>query len=65
IRKPALMLYGDRDEYCYDDVPACLAVLARAVRDQPNIEIAMMEDADHGFSGHEEELGATIAAWVR
>jgi pimeloyl-ACP methyl ester carboxylesterase len=65
IRKPTLILYGDSDEYCYGDVPACLAVLAQAVREQPNIEIAMMKDADHGFSGREEELGSTIAGWVR
>ncbi len=64
IRKPSLILYGDSDEYCYGDVPACLAVLAQAVREQPNIEIAMMQNADHGFSGHEEELGATIAGWL-
>jgi len=65
LRKPTLILYGDRDEYCYGDVGACVAVLADAVAERPNIEIAVMSDADHGFTGREGELGALIAGWVK
>jgi pimeloyl-ACP methyl ester carboxylesterase len=64
IRKPTLVLYGDRDEYCYGDVSACVAVLADAVADQPNIELAILEDANHGFTGREGELGKLIAGWL-
>ena len=58
IRKPSLYIYGDRDEYCFDDVPRCVAILSRYVNDRA--EIVIMRDADHGFSWREEELGGLI-----
>src|SRR6185436_16065074 len=56
IRKPALFLYGDRDEYLYGDVSRCVAILADALGAKRNVEIAVLRDADHGFAGREEEL---------
>jgi pimeloyl-ACP methyl ester carboxylesterase len=64
IRKPALFLYGDRDEYCYGNVGACVRVLADAVGRRPNLEIAVVKDADHGFTGREGVLGSVIADWL-
>ena len=65
IRKPALVLYGDRDEYAYGgDVSRCVEVLADAIGAKPNFELGIMKDADHGFSGREEELGQMIADWI-
>jgi pimeloyl-ACP methyl ester carboxylesterase len=63
IRKPSLYLYGDSDEYLFDDVSGCVAILAEAIGGKPNVEIAVLEDADHGFGGREEELGTLIAEW--
>ena len=63
IRKPSLYIYGDHDEYCYDDVPACVRILSENVG--ANAEIVVMDDANHGFSGREEELGTLIAEWLR
>lgn len=63
IRKPTLVLYGERDEFCYDDVPRCVAILADAIGAKSNFELAIMEGAGHGFSGFEEELGTLIAEW--
>ncbi|HUP48070.1 MAG TPA: alpha/beta hydrolase [Thermoanaerobaculia bacterium] len=65
IRKPALMVYGENDEYCFGDVPAAVGALAAAVGPRPNVEIAVMKDADHGFGGKEKELGTLIAEWIR
>ena len=62
IRKPSLYIYGDRDEYCFDDVPRCVAILAQHVSDRA--EVVVMRDADHGFSGRENELGELIANWI-
>jgi pimeloyl-ACP methyl ester carboxylesterase len=62
IRKPSLYIYGDRDEYCSGDVPRCLAILSEHVNDRA--ELIVMRDADHGFSGREEELGTLIAEWA-
>jgi pimeloyl-ACP methyl ester carboxylesterase len=62
IRKPSLYIYGDGDEYSFDDVPRCVSVLAQHVNDRA--EIVIMRDADHGFGGREEELGAVLANWI-
>jgi pimeloyl-ACP methyl ester carboxylesterase len=62
IRKPSLYIYGDRDEYCFDDVPRCVSILAQHVSERA--EIVVMRDADHGFSGRGEELGRLIANWI-
>jgi pimeloyl-ACP methyl ester carboxylesterase len=62
IRKPSLYIYGDRDEYSFDDVPRCVSILAEHVSDRA--DIVVMRDADHGFGGREEELGGLIANWI-
>jgi pimeloyl-ACP methyl ester carboxylesterase len=62
IRKPALYIYGDRDEFAFGDVPLCVSILAKQLDDRA--EVAVIEDADHGFSGREAELGNLIAGWV-
>ena len=57
IRKPSLYIYGDRDEY-QPDIPA----IAEHVG--PSAEIVVFEDADHGFSGHEAEVGEVMGGWL-
>ncbi len=65
IRKPALFLYGDRDQFSPAEVSRCVAVLAEALGPKPNVELAILEDADHGFGGREGELGRVIVNWMR
>lgn len=64
IRKPTLVLYGDADQYAFGDVPRCVQILAGALGPKPNIELGIIEDADHGFGGREEALARVIAAWM-
>jgi pimeloyl-ACP methyl ester carboxylesterase len=64
VRKNTFVLYGDSDEYCYGDVSRCVAILADAVAARPNFELAILRDADHGFSGREEELGRLLVEWM-
>ena len=64
LRKPTLMVYGDRDEYCYGDVHGCVSSMAATLAGNPNIELAIMNDADHGFSGRESELVELIVNWI-
>ncbi|MGZ8709856.1 MAG: hypothetical protein ACXW28_06495, partial [Thermoanaerobaculia bacterium] len=64
IRKPALVVYGENDEYVYGDVSRCVAILAEALGPRPNFEIAVMGEADHGFSGREEEVAGLIVRWM-
>jgi pimeloyl-ACP methyl ester carboxylesterase len=61
IRKRALYIYGDRDEYI-DDAPAAMSTLAKNLG--PNGEIVVLGDADHGFSDREGELAELITAWI-
>ncbi|MDQ3282259.1 MAG: DUF1749 domain-containing protein [Acidobacteriota bacterium] len=65
IRKPTFVLYGENDEYAYGkDVRRCVAMLDEAFGAKPNFELAIMREADHGFSGREEELGTLLAEWI-
>jgi pimeloyl-ACP methyl ester carboxylesterase len=57
IRKPALYIYGDHDEY-QPDIPA----IAENVG--PHAEIVVFEDADHGFTGREGEVGEMMGGWL-
>jgi pimeloyl-ACP methyl ester carboxylesterase len=60
IRKPALFVYGENDVYCADGASRTVAALADALGAKPNVELAIIADADHGFSGKERELAAVI-----
>jgi pimeloyl-ACP methyl ester carboxylesterase len=62
IRKRALYVYGEQDEYCYGDVACCAAVLADHVG--PAAEIVTIEGAGHGFRGFEADLGILMAEWM-
>ena len=62
IRKPALILYGENDEYCYGDVPRCVSILAEVAG--AKTELAILANADHGFSGMERELADVIMRWM-
>lgn len=62
IRKPSLYIYGDRDDFCFGDVPRCVAILSEQVND--HAELIVMRDADHGFGGREGELGTLIVEWI-
>ena len=65
IRKATFAIYGERDQYCFDDVGHYVKVLADAVGPKPNFEFAIMRDADHGFTGLERELGELMARWLK
>jgi pimeloyl-ACP methyl ester carboxylesterase len=64
IRKPALAIFGEHDEYCFGDVPGCVAALANAVAGKPKFETVVIGNADHGFTGKEAELGSLMAGWL-
>ena len=63
IRKPALFLYGEHDEYCVDSSSRTVAALAKALGPKPNVDLAILADADHGFGGKETELASVILQW--
>lgn len=63
IRKPALFVYGEHDQYLTDP-SRCVAVLAEALGPKPNVEITVMAGADHGFSDREQDLADLIVRWM-
>ena len=65
IRKPTLVLYGDRDEYCYGDVKKCVTLLRSAVSGKKNFTFQIIPGADHGFTGKEEELAKMVVNWIK
>jgi hypothetical protein len=52
------------DEYCYGDVPRCVAILRDAVHARRNFTFAIVPEAGHGFGGREGELGRLMGEWV-
>lgn len=61
MRKPALFVYGEHDEFF---PPLAVHALADAIGPKPNVEFAVIEDADHGFSEREADLAALIFNWL-
>jgi len=64
IKKPSLVIYGEKDEYFLDKPSRYMEVLSKAVADKPNFEIVLVKDADHGFGGREDLLGRLITQWL-
>lgn len=63
ISKPTLVVFGERDEYCFGDVPACVDVL-REFAPKRRCRFAVIAGAGHSFHGAESELGAAIARFL-
>lgn len=61
IKKPTLVVYGEKDEYAWGNVPRVIEILKIY---QPDFTYQIIPDADHGFHGHERELGQIISDWL-
>lgn len=62
IKKPTLIVYGEKDEYQYGDVIRVMNILREQ---QPDFEYKLIKDADHGFSGKQKELAINVANWLK
>ncbi|MCI0532815.1 alpha/beta hydrolase [bacterium] len=60
IKKPALVVYGDRDEYAWGDVPRIVNILKK---ENPAPRYEIIRGADHGFHGKEKNLAHLLAFW--
>ena len=58
----SLYIYGEQDQYAEGNVSGFVEVLSEHVGE--NAEIIVIEGSDHGFTGHEEELGQRMAGWI-
>ncbi|HEY0592346.1 MAG TPA: alpha/beta fold hydrolase [Thermoanaerobaculia bacterium] len=64
LRKPALVLFGENDEYCFGEVPRCVELLERHSAAPRRSKFVILPDADHGFHGREHEAGAIMADFL-
>lgn len=64
LREPTLAIYGSEDEFCFGDVPGCVRLLEQHAP-REGFETAILEGADHGFSGQADRLGEAMVSWAR
>jgi pimeloyl-ACP methyl ester carboxylesterase len=61
IKKPTLVIYGAEDKYCWGDVSGIVEILKKY---QPGFRYEIIDGADHGFNGKEDELAKQITLFV-
>ncbi len=64
LRKPALVLFGENDEYCFGDVPRCVELLKEHATGTRASRFVILPDADHSFHGKEHEAGGIMADFL-
>lgn len=64
ITKPFLVLYGSEDEYCYGDVKRVVNTLKDHKNPKAKVEFKIMQGADHGFEGREQELANIVTDYL-
>lgn len=62
VNKPTLVIYGEKDEYVWGNVPKVVALLKEQ---KPKFEYKIIKDADHGFNKQQKELSKIIADWLK
>jgi alpha/beta superfamily hydrolase len=61
-RKPILFVHGDRDEF--GDLNRVTA-LAALLKENADVELHVIKDADHFFEGHLDDLKQIITDWTK
>ena len=61
IKKPSLVVYGENDEYAWNNVKAIVEILKSY---QPEFTYKIIKGADHGFTGKKKELSKVIVDWI-
>lgn len=64
IDKPTLVIYGEKDEYCYGNVNGCVDLLKRETGHPEFFEYRIISNADHGFSKEYETVARVIGDWL-
>jgi dipeptidyl aminopeptidase/acylaminoacyl peptidase len=61
IKKPALVVYGGEDEYCWNNVPGVVKILQDL---KPEFFYKIISNADHGFNGYQKQLAKIMTLWI-
>lgn len=64
INKPTLVVYGDQDEYCYENANGCRDALKKH-NNSSLVTYKLVTQANHGFDGKEKELGEMMVDWIQ
>lgn len=64
LKRPALVLFGEFDEYCFGDVPGCVRILKTFAPKTVPVETGIIADTGHSFHGKERELGRRVARFL-
>lgn len=64
IKKPTLVIYGENDEYCYGDVKRIVDILKKEALDKRLFTFEIIQGANHGFDGHEDQLAKIVSSWL-
>ncbi|KPJ55748.1 hypothetical protein AMJ49_06450 [Parcubacteria bacterium DG_74_2] len=62
INKPAMVIYGEKDEYAWGNVPKIVDILRGQ---KPEFKYRIIKGADHSFSNRQKELSKAISAWLK
>lgn len=65
IRKPALAILGEYDEYCYGKVSKIVEKVRGLCVRQPNMQWRILYGADHGFHKKEPALMRAVTQWLK
>lgn len=61
IKKDSIVIYGEKDEFAWSEIKKVMETLKKY---QPNFEYKVINDADHRFTGKQNELAAIISKWI-
>lgn len=61
INKPTLVIYGEKDEYAWENTPEKVEQLRK---EKPEFEYEVIKDGDHALTKHQKEVSKLIANWL-
>ncbi len=64
IEKPMLIVYGEQDEFCFNNVKGCMNALKKHTNPKAHATFHVISETGHGFDGKEEELGSMMTKWL-
>lgn len=64
IIKPTLVVYGQNDEFCFNNVAGCVEALKKHTNHHAKTTFETVSETGHGFDGKEEELAKLMIAWL-
>ena len=65
IKSESLLIYGDKDEYAFNQVAKNVGILKHELESKSNFDYKIIKGADHGFTGKEKQLGNLITNFLK